>query len=112
MKINELAKASGRAAAFLRAVAHPARLRVVCALLDGECAAGPLAASAQLRAAALSQQAAVLEREGLIRRERRAQSVYYSLAAPHVRQLARLLHDTFCATPRRPSTRRRKPASG
>jgi DNA-binding transcriptional ArsR family regulator len=112
MKMNQLAKASGRAAAFLRAMAHPARLRVVCALLEGECAAGQLAASAQLRAAALSQQAAVLEREGLIRRERRAQSVYYSLAAPHVRELARLLHDTFCTPPRRPAGRRRQKAGG
>ena len=106
MQIGELAKASGRAAAFLKAAAHPARLRMICALLDGERAAGELAGAAGLRAPALSQQAAVLEAEGIIRRERRAQSVYYSLAAPHAKELARLLHDAFC-TPRRKPARRK-----
>ena len=49
---------------------------------------------------------ALLEAEGIIRRERRAQSVYYSLAAPHAQQLARLLHDAFCAPPRKAGGRK------
>ena len=106
MQVKELARASGRAAAFLKAAAHPARLRMICALLDGERVAGELAGAAGLRAPALSQQAAVLEAEGIIRRERRARSVYYSLAAPHAQQLARLLHEAFCTPPRKPGRRK------
>lgn len=102
VKADDLIGASDRAAAFLRALAHPARLRMVCVLLEGECPAGELAARTRLRAPALSQQAAVLEAEGLISRRRRAQSVYYRLSAPRARALARLLHRTFCTVPARP----------
>ena len=98
MKVKDLMKASDRAAAFLRALAHPARLRVVCSLLEGECVAGELADRARVRAPALSQQAAILEAEGLISRRRSAQLVYYRLKSPHARTLARLLHDAFCGT--------------
>ena len=65
---SELSKAAENAADFLRTLAHPARLRVVCALLGGELTAGELADLAGLRAPALSQQASVLEAGGLIRR--------------------------------------------
>jgi ArsR family transcriptional regulator, virulence genes transcriptional regulator len=101
---NELAKAADQAAEFLRALAHPARLRVVCALLDGEHNAGALAALTGLKAPALSQQAAVLEARGLIRRRRDAQTVRYSLASPAVRAQAKLLHRLFC--PRSPRATR------
>jgi DNA-binding transcriptional ArsR family regulator len=112
MKVKELLAASDRAAGFLRAVAHPARLRVICALLEGERTAGELAGRARLRAPALSQQAAILEAEGLIERTRRAQSVHYRLSAPHAVALARLLHDTFCETTRQPAARRRAASRG
>ena len=92
----ELSAAADQAAEFLRALAHPARLRVVCALLEGEQGAGELARLAGLKPPALSQQAAVLESEGLIRRRRAAQSVRYSLASPAVAAQAKLLHRLFC----------------
>lgn len=97
----ELARAAEAAAGFLRTLAHPARLRMVCALLECELTAGDLAARAGLRAPALSQQAAVLESGGLIRRRRDARSVRYSLASPAVRAQARLLHRLFCSKPKR-----------
>ena len=102
--MRELATAADQATGFLRALAHPARLRVVCALVEGEMSASELAAYAGLRAPALSQQAAVLEREGIIRRRRDAQSVRYSLASPGARAQARLLHRLFCPETRRGTT--------
>jgi ArsR family transcriptional regulator, virulence genes transcriptional regulator len=94
-----LAASAELAAEFLRALAHPARLRVVCALLDGELTAGELARRAGLQAPALSQQANVLEAGGAIRRRRDARSVRYSLSSPAVRAQARLLHRFFCNRP-------------
>jgi ArsR family transcriptional regulator, virulence genes transcriptional regulator len=99
---SELSKAAENAADFLRTLAHPARLRMVCALLGGELTAGELADRAGLRAPALSQQASVLEAGGLIRRQRDARSVRYSLASPAARAQARLLHRLFCS----PASRR------
>ncbi|MBK6672056.1 MAG: winged helix-turn-helix transcriptional regulator [Proteobacteria bacterium] len=93
---DELATAAEHAADFLRTLAHPARLRMVCALLGGELTAGELAQRAGLRAPAVSQQATVLEAGDLIRRRRDARTVYYRLSSPAVRAQARLLHRLFC----------------
>jgi len=99
--------AADEAAQFLKAMGHPARLRIVCALLEGESAAGPLADLAGLRAPALSQHAAVLESHGLIGRRRTGQSIVYRLAAPRARQLAQLLDRIYCTPARRLSAHRR-----
>ncbi len=100
-----------RAAEFLRTVAHAGRLRIVCALMDGERSASDLARHARLPAPALSQQAAILEAKGLIGRRRAGRSVLYRLVAPEAKALAKLLHRMFCgkaAAPRR-SPKRRQP---
>jgi DNA-binding transcriptional ArsR family regulator len=85
-----------RAASFLKNVAHPGRLRIVCALLEGECAATELAVHARLPAPALSQQAAVLEAAGIIAHRRVGRSVLYRLLAPEAKALARFLYRMFC----------------
>jgi ArsR family transcriptional regulator, virulence genes transcriptional regulator len=85
-----------RAASFLKTVAHPGRLRIVCALLEGECTATGLAAHARLTAPALSQQAAVLESAGIIAHRRAGRSVLYRLLAPEAKALAQLLYRMFC----------------
>jgi len=104
--------AADEAAAFLRAMGHPARLRIVCALVSQERAASPLAAVAGIRAPALSQHAAILEADGLISRRRDGRTILYRLAAPRAKKLARLLQQIYCsprhrAPGRRPSARRR-----
>ncbi len=94
------------AADFLRTVAHPGRLRIICALLEGELTAGRLAGQALLSAPALSQQAAILEAGGLISRRRNARSILYRLAAPEAKAIADLLYRLFCKGPRASSKRR------
>ena len=81
MQTDALNEAAERAAEFLRTVAHPGRLRIVCALMDGELSASQLARQARLPAPALSQQAAILEAEGMIGRRREGRSVVYRLLA-------------------------------
>lgn len=101
MKSRQLHGVAEEAAAFVSALAHPARLRIVCGLIDGERPAGELALAAGLRAPLLSQQAAILEARGIIRRRRLGRSVLYRLASSPARRLARLLHSLFCAPGRR-----------
>jgi ArsR family transcriptional regulator len=96
MDANALNRSAEHATGFLRAFAHPGRLRVICALIDGERSASQLARKARLSAPALSQHATVLEAEGLIVRRRKARSMLYRLAAPEARALAKLLHRLFC----------------
>jgi ArsR family transcriptional regulator len=68
--------------------------------MDAELSATQLARHARLAAPALSQQAAILEAEGLIARRRDGRSVFYRLLAPEVKPLAKLLYRLFC----RPAT--------
>jgi DNA-binding transcriptional ArsR family regulator len=96
MQIDALNESAERAAEFLRSVAHPGRLRIVCALMDGELSATQLARHARLPAPALSQQAAILEAESLIGRRREGRSVFYRLVSPEVKPLAKLLYRLFC----------------
>ena len=102
-----------RAADFLRTVAHAGRLRIVCALMEGELTASEFARQAHLPAPALSQQAAILEGKGLIGRRREGRSVLYRLLAPEAKALANLLYRLFCkpqpAPARRQLTRKGKP---
>jgi ArsR family transcriptional regulator len=97
-----------RAAEFLRTVAHAGRLRIVCALIEGERSASDLARAARLPPPALSQQAAILDAKGVISRRRQGRSVLYRLSAPEAIALAKLLYRLFCKGPARSA---RKPAS-
>ena len=111
--MDALDESAERAADFLRTVAHPGRLRIVCALMDGELSASQLARQARLPAPALSQQAAILDAEGLIGRRREGRSMLYRLRAPEVKSLAKLLYRLFCKPPSPPrsgrSTKRSDP---
>lgn len=89
--IAALGRSAGEAADFLRTLAHPGRLRIVCALIGGDLAAGGLARQARLAAPALSQQASVLESAGLIERRREGRTVHYRLASADARAVAVLL---------------------
>ncbi len=100
IEAEALNESADRAAEFLRAAAHPGRLRIICALIDGERSASELAREAQLSATGLSQHAAVLESEGMIARRRAARSILYRLVAPEAKALAKLLYRLFCKPPR------------
>ena len=73
--------------------------------MDGELSATQPARHARLPAPALSQQAAILEAEGLIGRRREGRSVFYRLESREIKPLAKLLYRLFCkpaqATPGR-----------
>jgi len=105
MHLDALDESAECAAGFLRTVAHPGRLRIVCALIPGELSATELARQAHMPAPALSQQAAILHAEGLIGRRRDGRSVLYSLRAPEVKSLAKLLYRLFCKPPSAPARR-------
>jgi len=105
MKLVALDRSAERAAEFLRAVAHPGRLRIVCALIEGERTASELARGSRMRAPALSQQAAILESGGLIARRREGQSVLYKLVAPEGKALASFLYKLYCKPVKAPARR-------
>lgn len=100
---SQFAARAGEAAALLKALAHEARLMVLCQLLEGEHSAGALQEASGLSQSALSQHLARLREDGLVATRRDAQMIYYHLAEPNVARVLQTLADIYC-----PPKRKRK----
>ena len=85
-----------RAADFLKALANPNRLLILCFLRDGEFSVRELEEKLDLRQPTLSQQLARLREEDLVTTRREGKQIYYSLASDEVRRTIALLDDMFC----------------
>ncbi len=91
------------AAALLKALAHEARLMVLCQLADGEAAAGEMQARSGLSQSAFSQHLAVLRAEGLVATRREGTSVLYRIADPAALKVIEALAAIYCPPERSPS---------
>ena len=74
-------------AEFFRTLGHPARIRVLELLAEGDKAVHELRAAIDIEASSLSQQLAVLRLAGLVTQRRTGGEVIYTLALPAVRDL-------------------------
>ncbi|BCJ75898.1 transcriptional regulator [Catellatospora sp. IY07-71] len=74
-------------AEFFKALAHPARIRVLELLSEREHSVGEMLPEVGLESAHLSQQLAVLRKMNLVVTRREGSTVYYSLVSPEVAEL-------------------------
>ncbi|MFZ5656163.1 MAG: ArsR/SmtB family transcription factor [Pseudomonadota bacterium] len=93
-----MARHADEAAALLKALAHPARLLVLCQLVEGEASVGELQPLTGLSMSALSQHLAVLRDMALVRTRRESQSIFYSLADGPALAVLDALYAAYCAT--------------
>lgn len=100
---DRFAARAGEAAALLRALAHEARLMVLCQLVAGEHSVGALQDAIGLSQSALSQHLARLREEALVATRREAQTIYYRLADPNAARVLETLAAIYCP-PRRKRT--------
>ena len=98
--IKAMSRRAEEAAGLLRALAHGARLRVLCELSGGERRVGELVRASGLSQSALSQHLARLRQDGVVSTRRDAQTIYYSLADVKSRQLVGLLFELYCGKQR------------
>src|SRR6478736_390287 len=75
---------------FFRTLGHPARVRLLQALRDGEQTVGALQAAIELDSGGTSQHLAALRRQGLVEARREGTSVYYRVRDPRVLELLEL----------------------
>ena len=75
---------------FFRTLGHPARVRLLQALRDGEQTVGALQAAIELDSGGTSQHLAALRRQGLVEGRREGTSVYYRVRDPRVLELLEL----------------------
>ena len=95
---DDMALHADEAAALLKALAHPARLMVLCQLVEGESSVGDLQPITGLSMSALSQHLAVLREMELVSTRRESQTIYYSLAPGPALGVLDALHAAYCAT--------------
>lgn len=94
---DEMIAVIDRASTFLKALSGRSRLLLLCHLLDGEKSVGELARLTGARDTAVSQQLALLRREGMVDARRAGQMIFYSLASEEARQMLVAMHGMFCA---------------
>ena len=100
MNMKDLQTSARQAAELMKALSSENRLLLLCQLADGEKTVGELADSLNLRQAAVSQQLALLRKDGLVAPRRDGQTIYYSLARGDISELMRFLHKTYCPADR------------
>jgi len=67
---------------LFRALGHPARIRILEVLAEGERSVGDMAPLVGIESSHLSQQLAVLRRAGLVSTRKEGSSVYYAIRDP------------------------------
>ena len=84
------------AADLLKALAHEARLVILCLLVEGEKTVTELGELIGRRQAAVSQQLARLRAHNLVEARREGKNIYYSIARSEVHEIVEALHRAFC----------------
>jgi ArsR family transcriptional regulator len=90
--------ATAAATGLLKRLGHPARLAILCRLVEGEMSVAEMESTLGLRQPSLSQQLAELRSAGIIEPRRESKTVFYRLADTKARRLVELLQQMFAST--------------
>lgn len=85
------------AAKWLKAIANPYRLMILCLLLENEYSVTELNETIPLSQSALSQHLAVLRAQDLVSTRKSSQIVFYKLKNEQVTEIISILHKQYCA---------------
>ena len=95
----QLIDQAGEAAEFLKKFAHPARLMIACALVEGERSVRDLEDTLGIRQPGLSQQIAELRDAGLIVGRKESKNMFYRLEDERVNEFVGMMYRMFCGQP-------------
>ena len=96
MQLQEMAYTARHVSGLLKLLSHSDRLMALCHLAQGEMAAGALAEAVGMKPPAMSQQLAILRREGIIASRRDGQTIYYRIENEDAVAIMSFLYDRFC----------------
>lgn len=88
---------AGEVANVLKTLAHPARLMLVCTLVEGEYSVSELEKKLGIHQPTLSQQLTVLREANIVETRRNGKQIFYRLTAEKAAQLVGALYDIFCS---------------
>ena len=96
MNSVELTARCTEVATILKSLANPDRLKLMCALWDGEKTVGELEVYADVSQSLASQFLRRLKLEGIVSSRKEGVFVYYQIADDRVRELVQSLYVIFC----------------
>ena len=76
-----------RAAAFFKVVGDESRMKIICAISDGEMFVNDIAESIGMTKSAVSHQLKLLKDEGLVKSRREGKNIFFSLDDQHVKDI-------------------------
>ncbi|MDO4896533.1 MAG: metalloregulator ArsR/SmtB family transcription factor [Moraxella sp.] len=97
--MNEIFKKAHEASDFLKLLANPNRLAILCCLLEKECNVSELHQAIGMSQAGTSNQLAMLRRAGLIVAEVKHRQRVYRIVDEKTRAVLGVLHGFYCAVP-------------
>lgn len=92
----EMANRAGEVANLLKTLSHPARLMIVCTLVEGEASVGELEEKLDVHQPHLSQHLTVLRGSGIVETRRDGKQIFYRLTEEKAAQLVGALYAIFC----------------
>ena len=93
---DQLRANAASAGALLKALANPDRLLLLCQLSQGERNVTELEQLLGIQQPTLSQQLAVLRREGLVATRREGKQIYYRISSSEALAVITTLYQLFC----------------
>ncbi|QTF55385.1 ArsR/SmtB family transcription factor [Stutzerimonas frequens] len=96
LDIDSLKANAASASAWLKALANPDRLLLLCQLSQGERSVSELEQLLGIQQPTLSQQLGVLRREGLVATRREGKLIHYRISSPEALAVIATLYQLFC----------------
>ncbi len=93
---QSLAESADEASSFLKSLASPVRLRILCVIAEREVCVGDIVKALNARQSVVSQHLTVLRNDGFVRARRDGQTIWYKLADQRVIGVMRYLQSVFC----------------
>ncbi len=81
---------------MLKTIANENRLMILCLINEGEMCVGKLVEKVGLSQSALSQHLALMREKGFVKTRKEAQTVYYQIDSPEIKEIIETLHNRFC----------------
>ena len=97
LDIQQLRDNAAAAGQLLKTLGNPDRLLLLCQLAQGERHVSELEALLEITQPTLSQQLAVLRREGLVDTRREGKQIYYRISSHEALAVIQTLYQLFCA---------------
>jgi DNA-binding transcriptional ArsR family regulator len=96
IELQTMQASAAQACRFLKVLANPDRLLILCQLTQGERKVGELEALLGIVQPTLSQQLTVLREEQLVSTRREGKNIYYQFSSPPALAVMKVLYAEFC----------------